>query len=71
MVQKKLKKFYFFRNFDNLKQTELEPKTKDDECRPHVSFSCGDGQCIPRTYQCDGDIDCWSSELGLSIKSIK
>jgi hypothetical protein len=27
-------------------------------CHNETEFSCEDGECIPKTYRCDGDADC-------------
>ena len=31
--------------------------TCQEDCGDHV-FSCGDGQCVPHSWQCDGTEDC-------------
>ena len=31
--------------------------TFSDVCRD-FQFDCGDGNCIRRSYMCDGDVDC-------------
>ncbi|RCN35045.1 Low-density lipoprotein receptor domain class A [Ancylostoma caninum] len=31
-------------------------------CVGNETFACNDGRCIPRSWRCDGDIDCKNEE---------
>lgn len=36
----------------------VEPSVPGAACR-YFEYQCGSGnQCIPRSFQCDGDVDC-------------
>merc|ERR1719228_1721843 len=43
--------------------------TCQQDCPDNV-FSCGDGQCVPQTWRCDGTADCKNSADESNCKTI-